>query len=149
MKIPISVLVVIYKSNGDVLLIERADRPGFWQSVTGSLDTLDEDLALAATREVFEETGIAVDQLPAGSLRNLHHQIEYEIYPDWRFRYAPGVTRNIEHWFALQVPDNVQIQLSPREHVAHQWLPFEEAAKKCFSPSNGEAILKFFSEKKE
>jgi dATP pyrophosphohydrolase len=149
LKIPISVLVVIYKSNGDVLLIERADRPEFWQSVTGSLDALDEDLALAATREVFEETGIAVDQLPAGSLRNLQHQIEYEIYPDWRFRYAPGVTRNIEHWFALQVPDNIQIQLSPREHVAHQWLPFEEAAKKCFSPSNGEAILKFFSEKKE
>lgn len=149
MKIPISVLVVIYKSNRDVLLIERADRPGFWQSVTGSLDALDEDLALAATREVFEETGIAVDQLPAGSLRNLHHQIEYEIYPDWRFRYAPGVTRNIEHWFALEVPENIQIQLSPREHVAFQWLPFEEAAKKCFSRSNGDAILKFFSEKKE
>ena len=149
MKIPISVLVVIYKSNRDVLLIERADRPGFWQSVTGSLDALDEDLALAATREVFEETGIAVNQLATGSLRNLHHQIEYEIYPDWRFRYAPGVTRNIEHWFALQVPDNVQIQLSPREHVAHEWLPFEDAAKKCFSRSNSEAILKFFSEKKE
>ena len=149
MKIPISVLVVIYKSNRDVLLIERADRASFWQSVTGSLDAIDEDLALAAAREVFEETGIAVDQLAAGSLRNLHHQIEYEIYPDWRFRYAPGVTRNIEHWFALQVPDNIQIQLSPREHVAFQWLPFEEAAKKCFSPSNGEAILKFFSEKKE
>ena len=149
MKIPISVLVVIYKSNRDVLLIERADRPGFWQSVTGSLDALDEDLALAATREVFEETGIAVDQLPAGSLRNLHHQIEYEIYPDWRFRYAPGVTRNIEHWFALEVPENIQIQLSPREHVAFQWLPFEEAAKKCFSRSNGDAILKFFSKKKE
>ena len=149
MKIPISVLVVIYKSNGDVLLIERVDRPGFWQSVTGSLDALDEDLALAATREVFEETGITVDRLTAGSLRNLHHQIEYEIYPDWRFRYAPGVTRNIEHWFALEVPENIQIQLSPREHVAYQWLPFEEAATKCFSPSNGEAILKFFSEKKE
>jgi len=130
-------------------LIERADRPGFWQSVTGSLDALDENLALAATREVFEETGIAVDQLAAGSLRNLHHQIEYEIYPDWRFRYAPGVTRNIEHWFALEVPENIQIQLSPREHVAFQWLPFEEAAKKCFSRSNGDAILKFFSEKKE
>ena len=130
-------------------MIERADRPGFWQSVTGSLDALDEDLALAATREVFEETGIAVDQLPAGSLRNLHHQIEYEIYPDWRFRYAPGVTRNIEHWFALEVPENIQIQLSPREHVAFQWLPFEEAAKKCFSRSNGDAILKFFSKKKE
>ncbi|OIM97595.1 dihydroneopterin triphosphate diphosphatase [Polynucleobacter sp. QLW-P1DATA-2] len=145
MKIPISVLVVIYKSNGDVLLIERADRAGFWQSVTGSLDAPDEDLALAATREVFEETGIAVDQLPVGALRNLHHQIEYEIYPEWRFRYAPGVTRNIEHWFVLQVPDNILITLAPREHVAYEWLPFKEAAKKCFSPSNGDAILKLFS----
>jgi dihydroneopterin triphosphate diphosphatase len=145
LKIPISVLVVIYKSNGDVLLIERADRAGFWQSVTGSLDAPDEDLALAATREVFEETGIAVDQLPIGALRNLHHQIEYEIYPEWRFRYAPGVTRNIEHWFVLQVPDNISITLAPREHVAYEWLPFKEAAKKCFSPSNGDAILKLFS----
>ena len=145
MKIPISVLVVIYKSNRDVLLIERADRVGFWQSVTGSLDRSDEDLAQAATREVFEETGIAVDQLPADALRNLHHQIEYEIYPEWRFRYAPGVTRNTEHWFALQVPENTSIQLSPREHVAYEWLPFAEAAQKCFSPSNGEAILKLFS----
>ena len=149
MKIPISVLVVIYKSNRDVLLIERADRNNFWQSVTGSLDALNEDLALAATREVFEETGIDVDQLPEGASRNMRHQIDYEIYPNWRFRYAPGVTRNTEHWFALQVPDNTTIKLSPREHVAYEWLPFAEAAKKCFSPSNGEAILKFFSENKE
>ena len=145
MKIPISVLVVIYKSNRDVLLIERADRTGFWQSVTGSLDTLDEDLALAAAREVFEETGIAVDQLPKGALQNMHHQIEYEIYPEWRFRYQAGITRNTEHWFALQVPEDTEVRLSPREHVAYEWLPYEAAAKKCFSPSNGEAILKLFS----
>ena len=144
MKIPISVLVVIYKSNGDVLLIERADRPGFWQSVTGSLDAQSEDLAVAATREVFEETGIAVEQLSAEALQNMHHQIEYEIYPDWRFRYAPGVTKNTEHWFALRVPDDTAITLSPREHVAYVWLPFEAAAQKCFSPSNGEAIRKLF-----
>ncbi len=149
LKIPISILVVIYKSNGDVLLIERADRSNFWQSVTGSLDAPNEDLALAASREVFEETGIVVDQLPAGALVNMHHQIEYEIYPGWRFRYAPGVTRNTEHWFALQVPEITPIKLAPREHVAYQWLPFKEAAKKCFSPSNGEAILKLFSENKE
>ena len=130
-------------------MIERADRAGFWQSVTGSLDVLDEDLALDATREVFEETGIAVDQLLTDALQNLHQQIEYEIYPEWRFRYAPGVTSNTEHWFALQVPDDTQVKLSPREHVAYEWLPFVEAAKKCFSPSNGEAILKVFSEKKE
>ena len=145
MKIPISVLVVIYKSNRDVLLIERADRQGFWQSVTGSLDSPNEDLVLAATREVFEETGIVVDQLPVGSLRDMHHHIEYEIYPDWRFRYAPGVTRNTEHWFSLKVPDGIQIQLAPREHVDYEWLPFEKAAKKCFSRSNGEAIMRLFS----
>ena len=149
MKIPISVLVVIYKANREVLLIERADRKDFWQSVTGSLDALDEDLALAAAREVFEETGITVDQLPASALQNMHQQIEYEIYPEWRFRYAPGVTRNIEHWFALEVSESTQIKLSPREHVAYEWLPFIEAAKKCFSPSNGEAILKLFPGKKE
>ena len=126
-------------------MIERADRTGFWQSVTGSLDTLDEDLALAAAREVFEETGIAVEQLPKGALQNMHQQIEYEIYPEWRFRYQAGITRNTEHWFALQVPEDTEVRLSPREHVAYEWLPYEAAAKKCFSPSNGEAILKVFS----
>ncbi|MBU3591810.1 dihydroneopterin triphosphate diphosphatase [Polynucleobacter sp. 78F-HAINBA] len=145
MKIPISVLVVIYKSNGEVLLIERADKANFWQSVTGSVDSLDEDLRIAAAREVLEETGIDVDALPAGSLQDMHHQIEYEIYPQWRHRYAPGVTRNTEHWFSLLVVDDTQVQLAPREHVAYQWLPFSEAARKCFSRSNGEAILQLFS----
>ena len=126
-------------------MIERADRAGFWQSVTGSLDTPNEDLAFAATREVFEETGIAVEQLPFGALRNLHQHIEYEIYPEWRFRFAPGVTKNTEHWLALEVPDATSVQLAPREHVAYQWLPYQEAAQKCFSRSNGEAILKLFS----
>jgi dATP pyrophosphohydrolase len=145
LKIPISVLVVIYKSNGDVLLIERSDKQGFWQSVTGSLDSIDEDLGLAAIREVFEETGIDAQSLPEGSMQNMHHQIEYEIYPQWRHRYAPGVTRNTEHWFSLLVPDNTPIKLAPREHVAYQWLPFRDAASKCFSRSNGDAILQLFS----
>jgi dATP pyrophosphohydrolase len=145
LKIPISVLVVIHKSNGEVLLIERADKANFWQSVTGSVDSFDEDLKLAAAREVLEETGIDVQSLPANSLRDMHHQIEYEIYPQWRFRYAPGVTKNTEHWFALLVHDGTQVQLAPREHVAYQWLPFSEAAVKCFSPSNAEAILQLFS----
>ena len=103
---------------------------------------------MAAAREVFEETGIAVDQLPKDALQNMHHHIDYEIYPEWRFRYHPGVTRNIEHWFALEVPENVVVKLAPREHVDFEWLPYQEAAKKCFSPSNGEAILKLFSTKK-
>lgn len=137
--------MVIYKSNGEVLLIERADRPHFWQSVTGSLDFLEEDLHLAASREVLEETGIDVASLSPSALQNLHHQIEYEIYPEWRHRYAPGVVKNTEHWFALEVPDGIGITLAPREHVAYQWLPYEKAAQKCFSPSNGEAIRKLFS----
>ena len=57
-KIPESVLVVIYTPALDVLLIERADAPGFWQSVTGSKDAVDEPLASTAMREVAEETGI-------------------------------------------------------------------------------------------
>ncbi len=145
LKIPISVLVVIYKSNGEVLLIERADRANFWQSVTGSLDFLEENLSLAASREVLEETGIDIAALPPEALQDMHHQIEYEIYPQWRYRYAPGVTRNTEHWFSLGVPDNIDITLAPREHIAYQWLPYREAAEKCFSPSNGQAILKLFS----
>ena len=145
MKIPISVLVVIYKSNGEVLLIERADKANFWQSVTGSLDSPDEDLSFAAAREVQEETGIDVQSLPPGALNNMHHQIDYEIYPQWRHRYAPGVTSNTEHWFSLLVPDNTQVTLAPREHVAYQWLSYQDAAGKCFSRSNGEAILKLFS----
>ena len=147
LKIPISVLVVIYRSNGEILLIERADKTNFWQSVTGSLDSPNEDLALAAAREVLEETGIDIVSLPANSLRNMQHQIEYEIYPQWRHRYGPGVTKNIEHWFSLEVPNTVSITLAPREHVAYQWLPYLQAAEKCFSPSNGEAILKLFSER--
>ena len=145
MKIPISVLVVIYKSNGEVLLIERADKGNFWQSVTGSVDSLDEDLGIAAAREVLEETGIDIASLPADSLQDMHHQIEYEIYPQWRHRYPPGVTKNTEHWFSLLVPGDTQVQLAPREHVAYQWLPFADAASKCFSRSNGEAILSLFS----
>ncbi len=129
-------------------MIERADRAGFWQSVTGSLDAADEDLAFAAAREVFEETGIAIEQLSKDALQNMHHQIEYEIYPAWRSRYAPGVTRNTEYWFSLEVPNNTPITLAPREHVAYEWLPYQEAAKKCFSPSNGEAILKLFQQTK-
>jgi len=145
LKIPVSVLVVIYKSNGEVLLIERADREGFWQSVTGSIDFIGEDLAQAAIREVFEETGIDAKTLPEDALQNMQHQIEYEIYPQWRFRYEAGVFKNTEHWFSLKVPDGVAIRLSPREHIAYEWLPFKAAAAKCFSPSNGQAILQLFS----
>lgn len=137
-KIPESVLVVIHTPSRDVLLLERADHPGFWQSVTGSLATPDEALAETALREVFEETGIAA---PAGDLRDWELSNVYEIYPDWRARYAPGVTRNTEHVFSLCVPAGTPVTLSPREHTAFQWLPWLEAADRCYSASNAEAIL--------
>lgn len=148
-KIPESVLVVIHSAELEVLLIERADKPGYWQSVTGSKDTADEALEQAAMREVFEETGIRVvgnaavapDEVPRHNLRDWHLTNIYDIYPVWRHRYAPGVTRNTEHVFGLLVPRHIPITLAPREHLNHLWLPYREAADKCFSPSNAEAIL--------
>ncbi|WP_296658381.1 dihydroneopterin triphosphate diphosphatase [Paraburkholderia sp.] len=142
-KIPESVLVVIHTPQLEVLVIERADRPGFWQSVTGSKDRLDEPLAETAVREVGEETGIVVGagDVPHAALVDWRHTIEYEIYPVWRHRYANGVTRNTEHWFSLEVPHGTPVTLAPREHIAYLWLPYEEAAAKCFSSSNREAIL--------
>lgn len=142
-KIPRSVLVVIHTPALDVLLIERADRPGFWQSVTGSLDREDEALRKTAVREVMEETGIDVAAVEAagGALRDWGRANVYEIFPTWRHRYAPGVTHNTEHVFGLTVPPGTPVVLSPREHLAHAWLPWREAAARCFSPSNAEAIL--------
>jgi dATP pyrophosphohydrolase len=134
-KIPESVLVVIHTADAKVLLIERADKPGFWQSVTGSKDRLDEPLVDAAWREVMEETGITGGQLADWQQRNV-----YEIYPHWRHRYGPGVTPNPEHVFGLTVPAGTVVTLAPREHLQHQWLPWHEAAERCFSPSNAEAI---------
>ncbi len=142
-KIPESVLVVIYTADLEVLLIERADHPGFWQSVTGSKDSADEPTAFTAEREVGEETGIAVGSpdVPRSCLRDWGLVNVYEIYPVWRHRYAEGVTHNTEHVFGLLVPRQSPIVLAPREHLAHQWLPWIEAADRCFSPSNAEAIL--------
>ena len=139
-KIPESVLVVIHTADLQVLLIERADRAGYWQSVTGSLDALDEPLALTAARELFEETGIVADGERI-ALRDWRMSNVYEIYPVWRHRYAPGVTQNTEHVFSVEVPRDIAITLSPREHLNHVWLPYLEAADRCFSFSNAEAIL--------
>jgi dATP pyrophosphohydrolase len=135
-KVPESVLVVIHTPDLRVLMLERADRPGFWQSVTGSLDTPDEPLIDTARREVFEETGIACGELLDWQLVNI-----YEIYPVWRHRYAPGVTQNTEHVFGLTVPSETAVTLAPREHLQYRWLPWREAADLCFSPSNAEAVL--------
>ena len=142
-KIPESVLVVIYTSARDVLLIKRVDAPDFWQSVTGAKDTPAETFEQTAVREVFEETGIdcAPTAPQANCLQDWRLENVYDIYPRWLHRYAPGVTRNTEHLFGLQVPAGTPVRLSPHEHTAYQWLPYRQAADACFSPSNAEACL--------
>jgi dihydroneopterin triphosphate diphosphatase len=137
-KIPESVLVIVHTRELEVLLLERAGHPGFWQSVTGSRDTLQEELAHTALRELAEETGI---EATPSDLRDWNTTNTYDIYPAWRARYAPGVTRNTEHVFSVCVTEKSAVRLSPREHTACQWLPWLEAADRCFSPSNAEAIL--------
>ena len=136
-KIPISVLVVIHTPDLQVLLLERADRPGFWQSVTGSKDSEDEPLEVTAVREVGEETGL---DARCYSLLNWHKQNQFEIFAHWRARYAPGTRHNQEHVFSLQLPAALPVTLAPGEHTQYLWLPWQDAAQKCFSWSNGDAI---------
>ena len=138
-KIPESVLVVIHTAALRVLLIRRADA-GTWQSVTGSKDHVAEAYWDTAVREVHEETGINA-LAPHCQLQDWAVENIYDIYPAWQWRYAPGVSRNTERVFGLQVPEGLPIMLSPAEHTAHQWLPWREAADTVFSPSNAEAIL--------
>ena len=137
-KLPISVLVVVHTAALDVLLLERASRPGFWQSVTGALESPDESLEAAAAREVMEETGI---DAALGTLERWNVVNTFEIYQLWRHRYAPGVTHNTEHVFTLRLSARVAVTLSPQEHIAWLWLPWREAAARCFSWSNRDAIL--------
>ncbi|EKE17906.1 MAG: dATP pyrophosphohydrolase [uncultured bacterium] len=136
-KQPVSVLVVIHTPALDILLLERAAHPGFWQSVTGSREG-DEALIDTARREVLEETGLDVASF---TLRDWRQSNTFEIFPEWRHRYAPGVTHNIEHVFSLEIPARQTITIAPNEHVAYQWLPWQEAAERCFSWSNRDAIL--------
>ena len=135
-KIPVSVLVVVHTPGLHVLLLERADRPGFWQSVTGSQDE-GETLEQTAERELREETGLDTARY---RLFNWDKQNRYEIYQRWRHRYAPGVKHNIEHVFGLQVPAPLAVTLAPKEHLRFEWLPWREAADKVFSWTNAEAI---------
>jgi dATP pyrophosphohydrolase len=136
-KIPVSTLVLVHTPDLRVLLLERADYPGYWQSVTGSQEP-GETLGETAVRELREETGI--DAGAFGGVVDWQRQNVYEIFPRWRHRYPPGTTHNTEHVFALEVPEPVAVILNPREHLGHLWLPWNEAAAKCFSWSNRAAI---------
>ena len=136
-KRPVSVLVLIHSPDLHVLLLERASHPGYWQSVTGSQED-EEALKETARREVFEETGIdaSLGQLSAWNLSN-----RFEIFAEWRHRYPDGVTHNLEHVFALELPTKVDVRLAPDEHLAWRWLPWQEAADAVFSWTNRDAIL--------
>jgi dihydroneopterin triphosphate diphosphatase len=136
-KQPVSVLVVIHTTALDVLLLERAAHPGFWQSVTGSRE--DSEMPIeTARREVLEETGI---DTTTGQLIDWRMTNTFEIFPEWRHRYAPGVTHNVEHVFSLQLANQPNIVTTPDEHRDCQWLPWREAAERCFSWTNRDAIL--------
>jgi dATP pyrophosphohydrolase len=135
-KIPVSVLVVIHTPRLEVLLLERADRPGFWQSVTGSQDA-GETLVETAVREVREETGFDATRF---GLTDWNRENSYEIFQHWRHRYAPGVTHNVEHVFSMQVPGPLPVTLATAEHLRQQWLPWREAAAAVFSWTNADAI---------
>jgi len=136
-KLPESVLVVIHTPALDVLLLERADFAGFWQSVTGSRAAAAEPLAVTCAREVQEETGLA---RAAADFDDWSYTHRYSIYPQWRHRYAPGVTHNVEHLFGLRVEQRFAPRLAPREHRRWQWLNWREAADVCFSWTNAQAI---------
>jgi dATP pyrophosphohydrolase len=136
-KRPVSVLVVIHTAALDVLLLERARHPGFWQSVTGSQEG-DEPLIETARREVCEETGIDADE---GSLMDWRLTNRYEIFAEWRYRYAPDVTHNTEHVFSLCLPEPGPVVVAPDEHLGYRWLPWRDASAACFSWTNRDAIL--------
>lgn len=136
-KIPISTLVLVHTPDLRVLLLERADYPGYWQSVTGSQEA-GETLVQTATRELAEETGI--DAACYGGVIDWQLRNEYAIFPRWRHRYPPGTTHNTEHVFSVQVPEPVPVQLARQEHLSYLWLPWAEAAPRCFSWSNRQAI---------
>lgn len=136
-KIPLSTLVLVHTRDLGVLLLERADYPGYWQSVTGSQEE-GETLAQTATRELAEETGI--DAAAYGGVVDWQKRNVYAIFPRWRHRYPPGTTHNTEHVFSLEVAAPVPVRVAPKEHLRYLWLPWAEAAPKCFSWSNRQAI---------
>jgi dATP pyrophosphohydrolase len=135
-KVPVSALVLIHTADLKVLLLERADKVGFWQSVTGSIEE-GETPYQAAIREVQEETGLDASQYKFEDWQALN---VYEIYEHWRYRYAPGVTHNTEHLFGLELPSMLPVQLAPDEHVRYEWVDWRVAAKKVFSWTNVDAL---------
>jgi len=137
-KRPESVLVVVYTRTSEVLMLRRADHALFWQSVTGSLEWDDPDLASTARREVQEETGLASET----GWRDWSWSNEFVIFPEWRHRYAAGTTTNREHVFSLELPESLPVTLNPKEHLEYGWLSFAEAQHRATSWTNRLAIAR-------
>jgi dATP pyrophosphohydrolase len=135
-KTPVSALVLIYTPDLQVLIMERADKAGFWQSVTGSVED-DETPRQAAIREVLEETGLDAIKY---NLQDWHASNVYEIYPHWRHRYAPDIVENTEHIFGLELPEKLPIKLAPKEHLRYEWIDWRNAAQRVFSWTNVDAL---------
>lgn len=139
-KNPNSVLVVIYaKDTNRVLMLQRKDDPTFWQSVTGSIEAEEKPIE-AAKREIKEETGLQISSQKQ-LLVDCNQQIEFEIFPHFRYKYAPNITHCIEHWFLLPLESEQEPILS--EHLAYRWVSAEEAINMTKSPNNADAIRQY------
>ena len=138
-KIPISIQVIIFIDDKNILLLQRKDNPNYWQSVTGSMEK-DESPKECARREVFEETGLIVNDYNFFSLNQMN---QYQIYPEWKYRYDENVSTNIEHLFALQLHKKEHIIINPQEHIEYIWTDLEDAIKKVFSWTNRNALINF------
>jgi len=136
-KRPESVLVVVYTRTGKVLLLRRADVPEFWQSVTGSMEWGDELPAETAVRELREETGIVAS---TAELTDWKIQQRYEIFSRFRYRYAPGIEENTEHFFSLELADECPATVNPDEHLEYAGVPFDQAIERVFSWTNRDAL---------
>ena len=139
-KIPVSILVIIYTKDMEILLLHRKDKKNFWQSVTGSIEE-GESPVNAAKRELLEETGIDHQEF---LLLDWKFSQEYEIFPHWRYRYEPNVTHNIEHVFSVELPEKIIVNLEPSEHKEYKWVPLHDAIKEVFSGTNADALKKLY-----
>jgi len=139
-KIPVSILVIIYTKDMEILLLHRKDKKNFWQSVTGSIEE-GESPVNAAKRELLEETGIDHQEF---LLLDWKFSQQYEIFPHWRYRYDPNVTHNIEHVFSVELPEKIIVKLEPSEHNEYKWVPLHDAIKEVFSGTNADALKKLY-----